>query len=145
MDIAIEPGSFDGLRRPGWEWDNHPDVVVGRIDEEPVAALRLFPRILESPSIRMSMLGVGGVFTKVGFRSRGLATEILKWTVHSSLGNFCCLGLFSSRGASDNVYLNVGFSPVKKFFQGELYCYPLSQNFELLESQNWQIDPPGHF
>jgi len=145
LDIAIEPGSFDGLRRPGWEWDNHPDVVVGRIEGEPVAALRLFPRVLESPSVQMSMLGIGGVFTKVGFRSRGLAAEILGWTIHESQGKFSCLGLFSSRGATDNVYLRVGFFPVKQFFQGQLYCYSLSQDVNLLESQNWQIDPPGHF
>ncbi len=145
MDIKIEPGDFDDLRRPGWEWDNHPDVVIGRIDGKPVAALRLFPRILESPSVKMSMLGIGGVFTKVGFRSRGLATEILKWTVNSSPGHFACLGLFSARGAADNVYLSVGFSPAKKFFQGQLYCCHLSQDFELLESQEWQLEPPGYF
>ncbi len=145
MDIAIEPGSFDGLRRPGWEWDDHPDVVVGRIDGEPAAALRLFPRILESSTVRMSMLGIGGVFTKVGFRSRGLATEILRWTIHSSLGNFACVGLFSSRGIEDNVYLSVGFIQVKQFFQGKLHCYSLSSDVDLLESQDWQLNPPGHF
>lgn len=145
MDIEIERGELDDLRSPEWDWDNHPDAVIGRIDNEPVAALRLFPRILQSGSVRMSMIGIGGVYTKVGFRSIGLATEILRWTIKNSEGRFACAGLFSSRGAKDNVYCKVGFYPLKRFFNGQLYCMSLSQDVKLLESQDWQIDPLGHF
>jgi len=53
--------------------------------------------------------------------------------------------LFSSRGVEDNVYCKVGFAPLKKFFHGQLYCKSLSQDVLLLESQDWQIDPSGHF
>ncbi len=145
MDIEIEPGECDDLRRPEWDWDDHPDVVIGRIDKEPVAALRLFPRILQSASVKMSMMGIGGVYTKTGFRSRGLATEMLRWTIKNSEGHFACLGLFSSRGAEDNVYRKVGFIPVKKFFYGQLYCKSLLQDVDLLETHEWRIDPSGHF
>lgn len=145
MDIEIEPGEFDGLRRPGWDWDDHPDVVIGRINDDPVAALRLFPRILQSGSVKVSMIGIGGVFTKVGFRSKGLATELLRWTIQNSEGRFACIGLFSSRGVEDNVYCNVGFIPLKKFFHGHLYCKSLSMDVNLLENEDWQLDPSGHF
>lgn len=145
MNIAIESGKFEGLRRPGWDWDNHPDVVVGRMDLEPVAALRLFPRILQSSSVMVSMIGIGGVFTKVGFRSQGLATELLRWTIQNSEGRFACVGLFSSRGVEDNVYCKVGLIPLKKFFHGQLYCKSLSMDLSLLANKDWQLDPSGHF
>lgn len=145
MKIEIESGKFEGLRRPGWDWDDHPDVVVGRINNEPVAALRLFPRILKSSSVMVSMIGIGGVFTKVGFRSRGLATELLRWTIQNSEGRFACAGLFSSMGPKGNVYCKVGFIPLKKFFHGHLYCKSLSMDVSLLENEDWQLDPSGHF
>ncbi len=145
MKIAIEPGDFDELSRPGWEWDNHPDVVVGRLNNEPIAALRLFPRILQSDAVTLSAIGFGGVFTKVRFRSRGLATELLNWSIQNAKGRFACACLFSSRGPEDNVYRQVGFFPVKQFFQGHLYCKTLLDDVALLESSEWQLDPPGHF
>ncbi len=146
MDIEIEPGEYDDLRSPEWDWDNHPDVVIGRINKEPVAALRLFPRILQSGSVKMSMMGIGGVYTRVGFRSRGFATEMLRWIIHNAESRFACIGLFSSRGmGEDNLYSRAGFFPLKKFFHGQLYCKSLSQDVNLLESQEWQLDPHGHF
>jgi len=145
LNIAIESGKFEGLRRPGWDWDDHPDVVVGRINNEPVAALRLFPRVLKSGSVRVSMIGIGGVFIKVGFRSKGLATELLRWTIHNSEGRFACTGLFSSKGPEGNVYCKVGFVPLKKFFHGQLYYKSLSRDVYLIENDDWQLDPSGHF
>jgi GNAT superfamily N-acetyltransferase len=145
LDIKIEPGKFDALRRPGWEWDDHPDVVVGRIDGELAVALRLFPRLLVSRSIKFTAIGIGGVFTKTKFRSMGFATELIEWTLRNSQGRFACACLFSSRGDSDNVYKKVGFFPIKNFFYGRLYCMPLLDDVFFLDSHEWQLDPPGHF
>lgn len=146
MDISIEPGEFNDLRRPDWDWDNHPDVVVCRINDEPVAALRMFPRILQSDSVRMSMMGIGGVYTKVDWRSMGLATDMLEWVIDNAENRFACIGLFSSREVGeDNLYCRAGFSPLKKFLHGRLYCKSLSQDVNLLESHEWRLDPLGRF
>ena len=145
MDIKIEPGEFRLLRRPAWEWDDHPDVVVGRANGELIAALRLFPRILASSSVKLTVIGIGGVFTKTKFRSMGFATELIEWTLKNSQGRFACACLFSSRGDSDNVYKKIGFFPIKSFFYGRLYCIPLIDDVSFLDSNEWQLDPPGHF
>lgn len=127
------------LKQHWWKWDRAPnEVVVGWLDNEPIAIARLFEVRLMMPGVTIEAVGIGGVFVAEEYRGQSYGKQVVQSVVvtRGRLGR-----PFVLRSRDGRMYQRLGFEKLCNDQTDDQGIYCLSCGIVAITPHvSWQLN-----